>query len=169
MHNGQISSFGLLKRTLLGSLNDDMLNFPQGQTDSEWAFALFLSHLDRPDRQEPFEWKELKEAMDKTIQCLNRWAKDRGVKEVSGRVSWTSSFLCGQLIEAIDIFDYTAVLDELLRDRRSFYPLHTVRLLAARRSCLALLFLRHELLRAREGSIQDAQGGPPPEHRRRGQ
>ncbi|CAO1620009.1 unnamed protein product [Jaminaea pallidilutea] len=83
MHNGQISSFGRLKRTLLGSLNDDMLNFPQGQTDSEWAFALFLSHLDRPGRQEPFEWKELKEAMDKTIQCLNQWAKDRGVKEPS--------------------------------------------------------------------------------------
>lgn len=83
MHNGQLSQFGLLKRTLLSSLDDELLNFPQGQTDSEWAFALFLSHLDRPDRVTPFEWKELKAAMEATIRDLNQWAKDRGVKEVS--------------------------------------------------------------------------------------
>lgn len=83
MHNGQISQFGLLKRVLLSSLDDDLLNFPQGQTDSEWAFALFLSHLQSPERTEPFEWKELKKALEETIRDLNRWAKGRGIKEVS--------------------------------------------------------------------------------------
>lgn len=84
MHNGQISSFSKLKRTLLSSLNDELLDFPQGQTDSEWAFALFLSHLDRPHREEAFGWKELKTAMEKTIADLNAWAKSKGVQEVSG-------------------------------------------------------------------------------------
>lgn len=83
MHNGQISSFNKLKRTLLSSLDDDLLNFPQGQTDSEWVFALFLSHLDRPEREDPFDWKELKVAMERTIQDLNTWAKERSVEEVS--------------------------------------------------------------------------------------
>lgn len=87
MHNGQISSFGKLKRTLLASLDDDLLNFPQGQTDSEWVFALFLSHLERPEREEPFDWKELKGAMERTIQDLNLWAKSRGVEEVRRRQS----------------------------------------------------------------------------------
>lgn len=85
MHNGQISSFPKLKRTLLSSLDDELLDFPQGQTDSEWAFALFLSHLDRPHREEAFAWKELKTAMEKTIADLNAWAKSKGVQEVSGR------------------------------------------------------------------------------------
>lgn len=83
MHNGQLSSFSALKRTLLNSLEDDLLNFPQGQTDSEWAFALFLSHLERPGREEEFDWRELKEAMSRTIQDLNRWAREKGVQEVS--------------------------------------------------------------------------------------
>ncbi|PWN29605.1 N-terminal nucleophile aminohydrolase [Jaminaea rosea] len=83
MHNGQISSFGLLKRTLLASLDDELLNFPQGQTDSEWAFALFLSHLDRPGREETFAWGELKGAMERTIADLNRWAREKGVEEPS--------------------------------------------------------------------------------------
>lgn len=83
MHNGQISSFNKLKRTLLSSLDDDLLNFPQGQTDSEWVFALFLSHLDNPERETPFDWKELKSAMEHTIQDLNTWAKQRDVEEPS--------------------------------------------------------------------------------------
>ncbi|CAO1623591.1 unnamed protein product [Sympodiomycopsis kandeliae] len=83
MHNGQISSFNKLKRVLLGSLDDELLNFPQGQTDSEWIFALFLSHLERPGREEPFGWKELKSAMENTIADLNRWAKEKGVEEPS--------------------------------------------------------------------------------------
>jgi glutamine amidotransferase len=45
MHNGSISDFHLIKRKLQASLSDELFAVPQGNTDSEWAFALFLSFV----------------------------------------------------------------------------------------------------------------------------
>jgi hypothetical protein len=47
-----------------------------GNTDSEWAFAVFLSQLRTPLQAEPFCHQELKEAVVKTIAKLNAWIKD---------------------------------------------------------------------------------------------
>ncbi|CAE6449711.1 unnamed protein product [Rhizoctonia solani] len=47
MHNGGIADFHLIKRKLQSSLSDELFAVPQGNTDSEWAFALFLSFLNQ--------------------------------------------------------------------------------------------------------------------------
>lgn len=83
MHNGQISQFPKIKRRLLEALPDPLFLLPQGQTDSEYAFALYLSHLKDPESLEVFSHQELKEAMLRTIQDINLWSREAGIKEVS--------------------------------------------------------------------------------------
>ncbi|KAE8224672.1 hypothetical protein CF319_g2481 [Tilletia indica] len=82
MHNGQISSFHLIKRRVLASLPDELFLLPQGHTDSEYAFAVFLSHLKEPCAGS-FTWMELRDAMLATIRDFNRWAREAGVQEPS--------------------------------------------------------------------------------------
>jgi glutamine amidotransferase len=82
MHNGNIAQFSKIKRRLQSVLDDDLFNFVQGNTDSEWAFALFLTQLDDPHKQQ-FTSRELKDAMLKTIALLNQWAIEAGVSEPS--------------------------------------------------------------------------------------
>ncbi|WFD44445.1 glutamine amidotransferase subunit [Malassezia psittaci] len=83
MHNGQISKFSKIKRRLLAALPERLFLWPQGHTDSEWAFALFLSHLENPESTNEFGHKKLKEAMLKTIQDLNLWSREAGIEEPS--------------------------------------------------------------------------------------
>lgn len=82
MHNGQISDFYKIKRRLLAALPEPLFLFPQGHTDSEFAFALFLSHIRDPLRKEEFDYRELKDAMLRTIHDLNQWSREAGVEEV---------------------------------------------------------------------------------------
>ena len=71
MHNGQISQFSKIKRRLMAALPEPLFLMPMGQTDSEYAFALYLSHLKDPETSESFSYHELKEAMLRTIQDIN--------------------------------------------------------------------------------------------------
>ncbi|KAI9317425.1 nucleophile aminohydrolase [Dichotomocladium elegans] len=82
MHNGGIAQFDKIKRRLQNSLPEELFLFVQGNTDSEWAFALFLSFLKNP-KAEKFEHQELKEAMLKTIAQLNAWAEELNITEPS--------------------------------------------------------------------------------------
>lgn len=54
-----------------------------GNTDSELAFAVFLSQLSTPSQSNAFCHSTLKEAMLKTIAKLNAWTKEAGATEVS--------------------------------------------------------------------------------------
>ncbi|KAJ9107854.1 hypothetical protein QFC19_002760 [Naganishia cerealis] len=45
MHNGCIADFQLIKRKLQSCLSEELFLHPSGYTDSEWAFALFLSKV----------------------------------------------------------------------------------------------------------------------------
>ena len=45
MHNGGIAEFARIKRRLQSTLPDEIYNVPKGNTDSEWAFALYLSKV----------------------------------------------------------------------------------------------------------------------------
>jgi glutamine amidotransferase len=85
MHNGHIANFPKLKRKLQNALNDEIYNFAQGQTDSEWAFALFLQKLSaHADLLAPsFPYDTLKQAMLEVIAQLNAWAREVGVDEPS--------------------------------------------------------------------------------------
>lgn len=86
MHNGQISQFSKIKRKLLAALPEPLFLMPMGQTDSEYAFALYLSHLKDPESLDKFSYHELKDAMLHTIQDINRWSKEAGIKEVRKRL-----------------------------------------------------------------------------------
>lgn len=83
MHNGQISQFSKIKRKLLAALPEPLFLMPMGQTDSEYAFALYLSHLKDPETSEKFSYHELKEAMLRTIQDINQWSREAGIEEPS--------------------------------------------------------------------------------------
>ncbi|KAI9483850.1 MAG: nucleophile aminohydrolase [Benjaminiella poitrasii] len=82
MHNGGIADFEKIKRKLQNSLPEELFLFVQGNTDSEWAFALFLSFLSNPNANS-FEHQELKEAMLKTVAQLNAWAEEYDITEPS--------------------------------------------------------------------------------------
>ncbi|CAG7846423.1 Probable glutamine amidotransferase DUG3 AltName: Full=Deficient in utilization of glutathione protein 3; AltName: Full=GSH degradosomal complex subunit DUG3 [Serendipita indica DSM 11827] len=94
MHNGGIAEFDRLKRPLQALLPDEIFAVPQGNTDSEWAFALFLAELSKlhpiipksssnPDHSAPIPHDLLQKAMLATISTLNRLARDAGVSEPS--------------------------------------------------------------------------------------
>ncbi|ORX53215.1 N-terminal nucleophile aminohydrolase [Hesseltinella vesiculosa] len=82
MHNGGIAQFEKMKRKLLSHLPENLFLFVQGNTDSEWAFALFLSFLPNIDADR-FDQTQLKEAMVKTIAQLNAWAEELDITEPS--------------------------------------------------------------------------------------
>ncbi|KAI8891423.1 N-terminal nucleophile aminohydrolase [Backusella circina FSU 941] len=82
MHNGGIAQFDKIKRKLQNSLSENLFLFVQGNTDSEWAFALFLSFLSNPDANK-FDYQELKQAMLKTVAQLNTWAEEEDITEPS--------------------------------------------------------------------------------------
>jgi len=82
MHNGEIAQFEKVKRNLQTALSDEIFLVPQGNTDSEWAFALYLSKL--PDvHAENFTPEILRRAMLDTIAHLNMLARDAGITEPS--------------------------------------------------------------------------------------
>ncbi|KAI8073468.1 nucleophile aminohydrolase [Gilbertella persicaria] len=81
MHNGGIAKFDKIKRRLQSALPEDIFLFVEGNTDSEWAFALFLSFLSNP-KANAFEHQELKQAMLKTVAQLNAWAEEFNITEV---------------------------------------------------------------------------------------
>jgi glutamine amidotransferase len=47
MHNGGIGNWKKVKRQLADSVGDEWYGIVKGNTDSEWAFALFLDSLDK--------------------------------------------------------------------------------------------------------------------------
>jgi len=82
MHNGGIAEFDKIKRKLQESLSNEIFLIPQGNTDSEWAFALYLSKL--PDvHASSFSPSILRKAMLDTIAHLNEMARDAGITEPS--------------------------------------------------------------------------------------
>ncbi|KFH64764.1 hypothetical protein MVEG_09495 [Podila verticillata NRRL 6337] len=83
MHNGGIGDFHLIKRKVQESLSDEIFLAVNGNTDSELAFAVFLSQLSTPSQSNAFCHTTLKEAMLKTIAKLNAWTKEAGATEVS--------------------------------------------------------------------------------------
>ncbi|KAJ7642008.1 N-terminal nucleophile aminohydrolase [Roridomyces roridus] len=82
MHNGGIAEWPSIKRRVQKDLPDAVFNMVQGNTDSEWAFALFLSKLPDPDSR-TFTADVLRRAMLDTITSFNAFAEDAGVTEPS--------------------------------------------------------------------------------------
>lgn len=84
MHNGGIAEFERIKRRLQSLLPDEIFAVPQGNTDSEWAFALFLSLLPTSTKvDDTFTPHVLRQAMLDTIKTLNSLIQDAGITEPS--------------------------------------------------------------------------------------
>ncbi|KAI0695169.1 nucleophile aminohydrolase [Cytidiella melzeri] len=82
MHNGGIADFPKIKRHLQSYLPDDVFEMVGGNTDSQWAFALFLSKL--PDRYaKSYKPETLRQAMLETIAHINELTEDAGSTEPS--------------------------------------------------------------------------------------
>lgn len=85
MHNGGIGAWRSIKRRIAASLNEEWFVSVQGNTDSEWAFALFLDCMDKmgecPDKDvgpSGFGHKVLRSAVLETIKRINA-----AIREVS--------------------------------------------------------------------------------------
>jgi predicted glutamine amidotransferase len=76
MHNGAIGGFASIKRRLRASLDDAAYESIQGTTDSEHAFAVFLSLIRDGS---PDSASALGEALVETIRRLERWSSEAGV------------------------------------------------------------------------------------------
>ena len=72
MHNGTIQGFWQIRRRLRESLPDELYNSIQGTTDSEHAFAVFLSLVGNADRSA----SELGEALAATVLQLEQWTAE---------------------------------------------------------------------------------------------
>ncbi|CAF9904052.1 MAG: hypothetical protein HETSPECPRED_003335 [Heterodermia speciosa] len=84
MHNGNIGCWNHVKRAVALDIDAKWFNGVQGNTDSEWAFALFLDSLQRagcnPDSlgeegDGGFGHKALREAVLTTIRRINAFIK----------------------------------------------------------------------------------------------
>ncbi|KXN90073.1 putative glutamine amidotransferase DUG3 [Leucoagaricus sp. SymC.cos] len=82
MHNGNIADFSRFKRRLQADLPDHIFSTVQGNTDSEWSFALLLSKIPDPSAR-TFTPEILRKAMLDTIISLNKYAEEAGVTEPS--------------------------------------------------------------------------------------
>lgn len=80
MHNGAIGEFARIKRRLRASLDDAAYESVQGTTDSEHAFAVFLT-LVRDGH--PDSASALGVALVETIRRLERWSSEAGVRAPS--------------------------------------------------------------------------------------
>lgn len=82
MHNGGIAEFPKIKRRLQSYLSDEIFNMVNGNTDSQWSFALFLSKLPDPhaDNVPP---EVLRQAMLDTIAHINMMTEEAGITEPS--------------------------------------------------------------------------------------
>lgn len=71
------------------SLREEYFLFVQGNTDSEWAFAVFLNELANlgcvPSQKKPggFGHAKLRTAMMNTISQINKWCEQVGEQEPS--------------------------------------------------------------------------------------
>lgn len=83
MHNGHIPAFKKIKRHLQAELSEEFFHFPQGNTDSEWAFALFLNELNKVinPKTASFPYVILQNIMLLTIQKIKNWWIEAGEEE----------------------------------------------------------------------------------------
>lgn len=80
MHNGGISNFPKIKRTLINFIDEDLFININGSTDSECCFALFLHCLRlngfEPNSGEIVNIHILRKALTDSIQYIKDWVKE---------------------------------------------------------------------------------------------
>lgn len=79
MHNGVIEDFVTIKRELVSRLDDNSFNWIKGETDSEYFFALFLTHLKKWEPR--LTSKKVHNALSEAICELKDIFKVKGVNK----------------------------------------------------------------------------------------
>ena len=90
MHNGTVEGFRQIKRRLLKSLPDPLYQIIEGTTDSEHAFAVFLSLLG--DTESLLSTMHLGQTLVKTVAQLEQWtaqAQTSSPSYYNFRYRWT--------------------------------------------------------------------------------
>ena len=72
MHNGDIPGRSRLARQVAKTADDTLMAMIRGNTDSEMAFTVFLTHLEKPLARSPGV-EELAAAMEETLRGLVAW------------------------------------------------------------------------------------------------
>lgn len=118
MHNGSIGGFDKIKRKLVIALRQEYFIFVQGNTDSEWAFALFLNELEdlgvdpKEEKEGGFGHAILRKALINTISKINKWHQEAGETEPSllnfavtdGEAVLASRYVSSSTEEAASLF-----------------------------------------------------------------
>jgi glutamine amidotransferase len=78
-HNGGIEEFYKVKRHLRASLNDELYNWIQGQTDSEHIFAYLLNHL--LGSGQSVNPDSIIDSFEKTFRDIKQMMAQYGIKE----------------------------------------------------------------------------------------
>ena len=110
MHNGFIEDFARIKRRLREALPDSLYDAIEGTTDSEHAFALFLSLLGEIER--PRSAADLGRTLAATVVTLERWRTEAGIAGPSylnfavtdGRSMATLRYVSDPRLEPISLY-----------------------------------------------------------------
>jgi glutamine amidotransferase len=128
MHNGYIGGFSKIKRRLQQHLRDQLFHYVQGNTDSEWAFALYLNQFPDPLNGR-YSADEMRQALLKTIALLNQWLQEAGIREISllnfavsdGEVVVCSRYINSKTSEPASLFYSSGTRFEQLADDDGAY------------------------------------------------
>jgi len=77
MHNGDIPGRARLTRQVSQIADDTLLGQVRGNTDTEQAFTLFLTHIEAPLSNDP-SLEEMAHAMERTVEQLVSWHQETG-------------------------------------------------------------------------------------------
>lgn len=80
-HNGNLEKMALMKIVLTEIIKPEILAQIRGTTDSEWVYALFLTHL--PDYTREIPLHEATEALVKTLKTIREIRQKLGIEEAS--------------------------------------------------------------------------------------
>lgn len=86
-------------------MRDSLYQYVQGNTDSEWAFAMFLNQLPDPLHGK-YSTDEVKAAVLKTVALLDEWSKEAGITEISlmnFAVSDGQSIICTRYVNSATV------------------------------------------------------------------
>lgn len=95
VHNGAISDFQKIKRSIVNELDDQNFESIEGQTDSEYFFALILHYLVDDENPSP---QAVMKAMEQAIAFIQRTYE---AKEIDGLMHINTLFTFGDYILAM--------------------------------------------------------------------
>jgi glutamine amidotransferase len=83
MQNGGIKDFNKIKRTLANRLNEEAFEWVQGQTDTQYIFALFMTIVDEWQNHRKLAIEDMKACFSQTFAEIEEMKKRVGLNSAS--------------------------------------------------------------------------------------